>query len=146
MELQSSVTYWISPSITQHICNVYFIIYYTVISSLKRIFSHTQMLNDKLLEIQNKGLLLGFVFLCLFLYTYLSIFCYWKLECVIFLTTAFISVISSFRKIIWVLVLHIPSVKLPLLCCICALICCKFLFLWTFITFCFLRCECINWK
>jgi len=32
------------------------------------------MLNVKKLEIQNKELLLGFVFLCLFLYTYLSIF------------------------------------------------------------------------
>jgi hypothetical protein len=72
--LQSSDMYWTSHSITQHICNIYFIIYYTASRSLKKICFHSQMLNLKKLEIQNKELLLGFVFLCLFLYTYLPIF------------------------------------------------------------------------
>lgn len=72
--LQSSDMYLTSHSITKHIYNVYFIIYYIVSRSLKRICSHSQMLIVKKLEIQNMELLLGFVFLCLFLYTYLSIF------------------------------------------------------------------------
>lgn len=71
--LQSSDTYWTSHSITQHIYNVYFIIYCTVSRSLKRICSHRQLLNVRKLEIQNKELLLSFVLFCLFLCTYLSI-------------------------------------------------------------------------
>jgi hypothetical protein len=145
--LQSSDTYWTSHSTTQHIYNVYFIIYYIVSRSLKRICSHSQMLNVKKLEIRNKELLLGFVFLCLFLCTYLSIFCYWKFERVTILITEFISVISSFSKIIWVLVLHMQSAKLPLLCLYMYPDIMQILvFILHLLLFCFLWCRHINWE
>jgi len=57
-------------SITQHIYNVYFIIYYSVSGSLKRICSHSHILNAKKLEMQNKELLIGFVFLFIFIYLF----------------------------------------------------------------------------